>query len=153
MSTLPQVSINSDYSWCFGCGQNNPIGLKLSFRRDGNTVQAEFTPGRLYQGWPEIVHGGIIASILDEAMSYAVHFEGMTFVTARMEVKFKRPAPIAEPLVITSSITRKTRRLVETKATISLRDGTVVAEGTATQFIVNNGPHEKGNEEGDRGNA
>ena len=138
MVTWPQVSINTDMSegMCFGCGQNNPIGLKLSFRRDGKTARTEFTPGKQYQGWSGIVHGGIIACMLDEAMSYAARFEDMNSLTARMAIKFKRPVLIEEPLTITSSVTRKTRRLIETKAKVSLRDGTVVAEGTATHLVI-----------------
>ena len=138
MATLPQVSISTDLSegLCFGCGQNNPIGLKLNFKQDGNTVRAEFTPSELHQGWPGVVHGGILICLLDEAMSYAAHFEGITCLTAKMEIKLKRLALLGEPLIVTSSITRNTRKLIETKAKASLRDGTVVAEGKAKQFVV-----------------
>ena len=135
---LPQVSIDTDRSdsLCFGCGQNNPIGLKLSFKRDGKTARAEFTPDKLYQGWNGIVHGGIITCMLDEAMAHAAHLGGIESLTAKMTVQFKRPAPVEEPLIITGSITRNTRRLIETEAKVSLPDGTVVAESTATQFII-----------------
>jgi len=138
MGNLPQVSIDTDRSdsLCFGCVQNNPIGLKLGFKRDGKTARAEFTPDKLYQGWNGIVHGGIITCMLDEAMSHAVHLEGIECLTAKMTVQFKRPAPVEESLIITGSITRNTRRLVETEAKVSLPDGTVVAESTATQFII-----------------
>ena len=141
MVIWPKVSINSDrdLSLCFGCGQNNPIGLKLNFEWDGKTTRAEFTPTKLYQGWPGVVHGGIIICLLDEAMAYAAKFEGMTGITARIQAKLKRPALVDEPLIITSSVTRKTRKLVETKAKISLTDGTPVAEGTATQFVSDTG--------------
>lgn len=138
MTTWPQVTINTDrsYSLCFGCGQNNPIGLKLSFQWDGKTVKAEFIPTELYQGWPGQVHGGILTCILDEAMSWAVLSEGMNCITAKIEVKLKRLASIDEPLIVTGSITKKTRKLVKTKAAISLKDGTLIAEGTATHFVV-----------------
>jgi len=139
MVSWPKVSIDERYSLCFGCGQNNPIGLKLNFGWDGKTARAEFTPTKLYQGWSEVVHGGIIMCILDEAMAYAAKFEGMTCITARIQVKLKRPTLIDEPLIITSSVTKKSRRLVETKADISLTDGTSVAESTATQFVANTG--------------
>ena len=135
MVTWQQV-VSEDYSMCFGCGQDNPIGLKLNFKRDDKTARAEFTPTKFYQGWSGVVHGGIIATILDEAMGYAVRFEGVSCVTARMQVKLRRPALIGEPLIITSSITNKTAKLIETKANISLKDGTPVAEGRATQFVV-----------------
>ncbi|MFC1940913.1 PaaI family thioesterase [Chloroflexota bacterium] len=138
MTTWPQISIDTerDLSLCFGCGQNNPIGLKLDFHWDSKIARAEFTPTELYQGWPGLVHGGIIICLLDEAMAYASLFEGTTCVTAKMQIKFGCPASINESLVITASVTKKTRKLVEAKATVSLRDGTVIAESTATQFVV-----------------
>ena len=67
------------------------------------TAKTEFTPTKFYQGWPGILHGGIIATILDEAMSYAVRFSGWDFLTAKMQVEFKRPVLIDERLIITSS--------------------------------------------------
>ena len=138
MKNWPQISVDTDrgYSMCFGCGQNNPIGLKLGFRWDGKTARAEFTPTKFYQGWSGLVHGGILISILDEAMAYAALFEGRHCITAKMQVKLSRLAPIDEPLIITSSTIRKTRKLVEAKAAISLKDGTLIAEGTATQFVI-----------------
>ena len=137
MTNWPQISIDMQKSpgMCFVCGQDNPIGLKLRFSWDGKMARSEFTPGELHQGWSRVVHGGIITCLLDEAMSYATLFEKINTVTARLEVRIKRPIPIGEPLSITGSITRKTRKLVETEANLSLKDGTVVAEATATQFV------------------
>lgn len=134
---LPQVSINTDINGlCFGCGQSNTIGLKLSFRRDGDSVFGEFICGEEYQGWPGIIHGGIIACILDEAMSHAAHSNGKSCITAKLEIRFKNPASVGETLLISSHLTRNTRKLIEAKAKISLKDGTVVAEGSALQYIV-----------------
>jgi acyl-coenzyme A thioesterase PaaI-like protein len=139
MVTWPKVSINTerDLSMCFGCGQSNPAGLKLNFRWDGKTAQAEFTPSKIYQGWPGMVHGGIIICLLDEAMAYAARFAGTDCVTAKIQAVLRRLASIDEPLIITSLVTKKTRKLVSTKARVSLTDGTLIAEGTATQFIIN----------------
>ena len=139
MANWTQLSIDTskELSMCFGCGRDNPIGLKLSFQWDGKTARAEFTPTKFYQGWSGVVHGGIITCILDEAMIYAALFEGMNCVTAKMQVKLGRPASINEPLVITSSGTKKTRKLVETKAAVASKDGTLIAESTATQFVIN----------------
>ena len=138
MVTWPQVPIDTAkaYDMCFGCGRNNPIGFKLNFSWDGRTASTEFTPTKFYQGWSGFVHGGIIICMLDEAMGYAALFGGKHCVTARMQARLRRPVPIDEPLIITSSIIKNTRRLVETKAAISLKDGTLVAEGKATQFVI-----------------
>jgi len=144
MTTWPQIVIDVDrnYSMCFGCGQNNPIGLKLDFRQDGKNARAEFTPTEVYQGWPGLVHGGILVCMLDEAMGWVVMLQGINCVTAEIQAKLKRPVPVNEPLVITSSITKKTRKLIKSRAAISLKDGTLIAEGTATQFVVDSNDRE-----------
>ena len=147
MANWPQVSVDTEkeFDMCFVCGQENPIGLKLHFTWDGKTVRTEFTPDKLYQGWAGLVHGGIISSVLDETMSYAALFSGVNTITARMQARFKRPAQIGEPLVITARLTKKTRRLAEAKAEVSLKDGTPIADGTATMFILSQRKEPKGN--------
>ena len=142
MVVLPKVSIDTDMhkNLCFGCGQNNPIGLKLSFTKEGDTLKTECTPDKVYQGWPGIVHGGIMACLLDEAMNNAAYFEGLTCLTASMQLRLRQPVKVEEPLVITALVTRTRKKLIETSAKICLKDGTVVAEGTSKQFVVENEP-------------
>ena len=150
MINWPQISIDTEKSlaMCFGCGPDNPIGLKLDFKQDDKTARAEFTPNESHQGWSGIVHGGIICCILDEAMSYAPYFEGIPCLTAKMAVRIRRPAPIDEPLIVTSSITNKSRRLIETRADIALKDGTPVAESTATMFVIHSNREDVSGKEG-----
>ena len=64
------------YPRCFGCGQENPIGLRLSFDHDGDALVARFVPGEDHQGWPGIVHGGIIATLLYEVLENFPHQRG-----------------------------------------------------------------------------
>ena len=153
MANWPQVSIEmeKEQNMCFACGQKNPIGLKLHFSWDGKEARTEFTPSEFHQGWAGVVHGGIIGCLLDEAMSYAALFNGVNSLTARMQTRFRRPLEIDKSLVITASVTRKTRKLVETKAEISLKDGTLVADSTATMFIISQRGDTKG--ESKRGEA
>jgi len=138
MTIWPKIPIDPSAGWdmCFACGQKNPIGLKLKFGWDGRVARAEFIPNKLHQGWAGVVHGGIITCLLDEAMSYAALFSGANSLTARMQTRFKRPLQIDEPLTVTASLTKKTRKLAEAKAEVSLRDGTVVADSTATMFVI-----------------
>jgi acyl-coenzyme A thioesterase PaaI-like protein len=140
MVVFPKVTLNTDLNegLCFGCGRNNPIGLKLSFTRDGDTLRTEFTPDTVHQGWPGVVHGGILASLLDEAMSNAAYAEGVTCLTASMQTRLKQPTMVKEPLVITAWVTKNRRKVIETKARVCLKDGTVVAESTAKQFVIEN---------------
>ena len=156
MGDWPKVSIDTtkNLDMCFACGWNNPIGLKLSFEWDDKTAKTEFTPTEFHQGWSGIVHGGIIQCLLDEAMGYATRFEGLDCLTVEMHARLKRPALINEPLIITSSVIKKTRRLIKTKAAISLKDGTLVAEGTAKHFVVNQKSRDTSHDEEEpKGNA
>ncbi len=138
MANWPTVRMdtNRDDSLCFACGQNNPIGLKLNFRREGSGARADFTPGEHFQGWPGLVHGGITVLLLDEAMTYAVLFAGLNAVTAKIEAKIKKPVGVNEPLTVTATVLRKTRKIVETSAMVTMQDGSTVAEANATHFVV-----------------
>jgi len=153
MANWPQVSIDmeKELEMCFGCGKKNPIGLKLNFGWDGRVAKTEFTPNQFHQGWAGVVHGGIIASLLDEAMSYAALFSGVNSLTAKMQTRFRRPLQIGKLLIITASLTKKTRKLAEAKAEMSLKDGTLVADGTATMFVLGQRRDTKG--ESKRGEA
>ena len=125
-----------DYSRCFGCGQHNPIGLKLRFRWEDGRALAEFTPGELHQGWPGIMHGGLVNALLDEAMGYVTYFQGLNTVTARMTVRFRRTARLGQRLLLVAETLKRAKRLVEVKGVARLDDGTVVAESTATMFVL-----------------
>jgi uncharacterized protein (TIGR00369 family) len=138
MVDLPQFSMDPerDRQMCFGCGPQNPIGLKLKFEPNGNGVKAEFMPAEVHQGWTGIAHGGIVHTLLDEAMSWSAAFAGVITVTATMQVRWKRPAKIGETLVLNAWVTRNSKRLLETAASVTLKDGTIVAEGNATMYVI-----------------
>jgi uncharacterized protein (TIGR00369 family) len=122
---------------CFGCGQQNPIGLKLRFRTEGESVRTEFTPSSVHEGYPGYLHGGITCALLDEAMGWAAYnlSSGALAVTARVQIKFRRPLLIGESLAVAASITRRSTRHLWTEATIKRRDGRVAAEATAIMVI------------------
>jgi acyl-coenzyme A thioesterase PaaI-like protein len=138
MESWPKLDLNTnrDYSMCFGCGQANPFGLKLKFEWDGTTARAEFVPGPNYQGWSGYLHGGVTACVLDEAMGWVATFSGLYNVTAKMQIRFRQMVPIGDTYIVSCSVKRQTRRLVETEAFLTGLDGQVFAEGTSTQFVV-----------------
>jgi acyl-coenzyme A thioesterase PaaI-like protein len=140
MAAIPKVTLDTDLNegFCFGCGRNNPIGLKLNFRRDGDTVRTEFTPDKLHQGWPGLLHGGILGCLLDEAMSNIAYTTGNTCLTASIEIRLRQPVKVEALLVVTAWIIRHRKRLIETAGKVCLKDGTVIAESTAKQFIAAN---------------
>ncbi|MFC1872533.1 PaaI family thioesterase [Chloroflexota bacterium] len=139
MAIYPDVLIDTNMAdgLCFGCGPNNPAGLHLAFKTDGQKVRAEFVPARHHQGWPDILHGGIISAVLDEAMSYAAKLSvKVECVTAQMSVVFREPVKITQRLEVSSFVTRVSRKILESKAELTLADGTVVAEGRSKQYVV-----------------
>lgn len=136
MSTRVSVPREKDFNKCFGCGRDNPAGLKLNFTWDGEQAEADFTPGDLHQGWPGIIHGGITCSLLDEAMAYVAYFHGFKGLTARTEIRLHAPLPVGEPLHVTARLVRQTRKLIETSAFITRADGSRGAEAQAVIFLT-----------------
>jgi acyl-coenzyme A thioesterase PaaI-like protein len=139
MSNVPQsetfdpfAMVRSDHG-CFGCGDDNPIGLHLRFAIDGDGVQASFIPDADHQGFGGIVHGGIISTILDEAMAWATAHAGFWAMTGDMRVRFRRPLNIGELTVVTARVSGARGRLVTTVGELVLEsDGSAVATATAT---------------------
>lgn len=122
-----------DDGMCFVCGPKNPIGLKLDFALlDNDTLETRFTPQKVHQGYADVVHGGILATILDEVMVNLPIKLGHKAVTARMEVNLKRPARVGQELVFTAQLVGETRRTLQARARAQTVDGTVVAEARGT---------------------
>jgi uncharacterized protein (TIGR00369 family) len=98
--------------FCFGCGSQNPIGLQLKFALspNGKSYACEFELGSSFVGPPGHAHGGIIATILDEAMGKANKLKGKVALTRRIEVDYFRPVPLGQPLVVEGRVLRMTGR-------------------------------------------
>jgi acyl-coenzyme A thioesterase PaaI-like protein len=122
----------SDHA-CFGCGDDNPIGLHLRFAPEGEGVRASFIPGPEHQGFYDVVHGGIISTVLDEAMAWATAHAGVWAVTGEVRVRFRLPLKIGEPTTAVARVTGTRGRLVTTSAELQLdRDRTLIATASAT---------------------
>jgi uncharacterized protein (TIGR00369 family) len=118
-----------DNQRCYVCGKENPAGLQVAFEIDKNarTITGRFTPKQVHEGWEGIVHGGVIAALLDEAMVKLAAHLGIPAVSAEITVKFKNPAAAADTLAISGRITKEARRLIEAEATVT-RGLVIVAE-------------------------
>ena len=122
-----------DAGTCFACGQANPIGLRLRFELEGDDgIRAEFTPGPQYQGYEGVLHGGIVAAALDDAMANLFHLRGRETVTARLEIRYRREAPIGQRLIVAARTTGERGRFFTAEATLTLPDGTCLAEAIGT---------------------
>ena len=127
--------VREDY--CFACGEANPVGLHLHFRIEDEKFITKKTVPREYQSYTGVVHGGIVTTMLDEAMGGYLYEQGEKAVTARIDVRYRQPTPVGEELTITGWVESRRRNFVEMKATIALPDGTITAEGTAKMAVVN----------------
>ncbi len=122
-----------DDQMCFACGGKNPIGLKLKFTLDkDDTLHTTFTPQKVHQGYRDIIHGGIIALILDEVMVNVPWKLGTQVVSAQLAVKLSRPVSVGETIRFEARITRRARKLIYTEAKATKQDGTAVASATGT---------------------
>jgi uncharacterized protein (TIGR00369 family) len=129
--------VRSDHA-CFGCGDDNPIGLRLRFAADGEGVKASFIPRPEHQGFHDVVHGGIISTVLDEAMAWATADAGIWAVTGEIRVRFRQPLKIGELTTAVARVTGTRGRLVTAEAELQLdRDRTLIATGSATFVRVN----------------
>jgi uncharacterized protein (TIGR00369 family) len=122
------------YSHCFVCGDKNDIGLKLDFYYADGKARAEFTPTKNYEGYKNILHGGILSTLLDEAMIKSILALEILTVTSQIEVKFKKPAIIGEKLVIEGEITGERGKLILAEGKVFKEDGTVIAEAKGKFF-------------------
>ena len=113
---------------CFGCGDANPRGLGLEFRNEDGRAVADVSAERHLQGYPGRAHGGVVATILDEAMSWAAYWSGSWTATARMTMRFRRPVPIEQELHASGWLVRDRGRFMELRAELRTTDGVLLAE-------------------------
>ena len=124
---------NSDM--CFICGRKNPAGLYMKFFDNGeNEVYSEYTVPDHYQGYPGIVHGGIVASMLDEAVARVsmIGDHHHLMMSVKLEVKYRHPTPTETPLRIVGRIVKLRGRLGKAVGGVYLPDGTLTAESEMT---------------------
>jgi beta-phosphoglucomutase family hydrolase len=134
---IPKLDVEYTARFCFACSQENPIGLKLKPVQDGEKVTAEFTAGKFHQGWDNVIHGGILYTLLDEVTAYAMLCRGIELgVTAKSEIRFKQLAPINQPIRASAWVTKLTKRLVEAKGVLSLNDNTVIVDGNFLFYVL-----------------
>lgn len=116
---------------CFVCGRSNPVGLYMRFWDDGELeVHSDYTVPSHYQGYPGIVHGGVVAAMLDEVVARVSmigdphHF----MMSVRLEIRYRQPVPVDTPLHVIGRILRLRGRLGKAEGRILLPDGSLAAE-------------------------
>lgn len=129
--------LTGEASHCFGCGQDNPQGLRLRFRRIApDEVLGEYTAPEHQAGAPGVIHGGVQATLLDEVLGYAAHAVrepgvAVDIVTVEFSLRYRRPAPTGEPLRLRGRFLRSEGRDVWVAGAIEDAQGRVLTEAEA----------------------
>lgn len=124
---------------CFACGLENPVGLKLRFFqvREGE-VRSEYVPPDQFEGYPGVLHGGVAASMLDEAANRAhMGIDPPRFMyTARLDIRYRKNIPVGQKLVLVGKATGNRGRVAEAWAGIYDEGNTLLAEAKAVLMNV-----------------
>lgn len=132
----------ADDQHCFLCGSLNDAGLKLVFVPQGETLETRWVAEKRFQGYADVLHGGIISSVLDEVMinlPWKMHDAPVT--TAELTVRFRKPAPIGAELVFTAFVVERGRRLWNLRSECRGADGTLYAEASAKAMLIQFQPY------------
>jgi uncharacterized protein (TIGR00369 family) len=122
---------NRLHSGCIMCGIQNPLGLKLNFTKDNQGgVVGHFTPNQLLEGYSGILHGGVVAALLDSAMTNCLFVHNITALTAELNIKYLKPIPIKKEIIVKAKVSRSTSPLHNLEAQL-LVDNQIMTRATA----------------------
>ena len=122
-------------SMCFACGRENPISLGLEFELNSHgQAVAAFIARDVHQGYDNIMHGGLVSTLLDEAMAKVLYLHNIKAVTAEMKTRFKKPVKIGDEVEIIGIFNNKHGKLLFTEAYLKDKDDRVIARAEA-KFI------------------
>ena len=123
---------SSEENRCFGCG-DNPIGLKLEFTRDDEWIVARTELDKLYQGFKNSAHGGIIATLLDEASAWAAIEETQRIAPSyELRCQFLRPVPLEEEITVRATVVKRKHGIVKTRAEVRNKAGDILARANVS---------------------
>ena len=131
-----ELNDRTDYQLCFACGQRNPYGLHMLFRQEDDTIVSDFTPLVEHQGFPGIIHGGIVAAVLDETLNRTSMLGNPPAwtMTGRLEVRYRRNVPYGPLLRVRAHLSsQRGRHLTSTGAlTLASDEHMILAEAQGT---------------------
>lgn len=131
-NTGESVEIN-----CFGCGPTNPLGLKLVFDTDHDGCRASFALGSDYESYPGVIHGGIVATILDETMSQAVYrYSANSAFTVGLRIRYAQPVATGVSHIAFATITPAHNAVIQASGRILRETGELVAAATGSFYPI-----------------
>ena len=122
---------------CFGCDPHSPIGLRLSFERDGDSLRAYWQPDERMEGYPGVIHGGIQATLADEIGGWFIYaIAGTAGVTRTLEMRYERSARTEDgPFCIEAREVSRTKKELTVEVQISGASGELLATGRCAYAI------------------
>jgi len=128
----------NDDQHCFVCGKKNPLGLKVGFRenRQSKEMEADVVFPAHLQGWQDTVHGGLLATVLDETMIKAAAASGIKTVTAEITVKYKKPAFTGKTYRTFGKILAARGRIITAESRLCDDEGQIYAQATGKLFKI-----------------
>ncbi len=134
-----------DNDYCFACGSKNPLGLHLTFYREGDFMCTRVQPLAHWQGFEGVVHGGLQATIMDDMMSnYLQHVHGVWGTTAELSLRYRKPVPVDEELIFKATLKQSRGKVWEVAAHCQLADdetGQKLTTGVGRFFLVPKAVH------------
>ena len=123
---------------CFGCAPSNPFGLHMEFYEDGDDIVSTWQPRHNYQGWVDTMHGGVLATLIDEVCGWVVTRKMKTTgFTVSLSLKYRKPVSTHDRLLtIRARVTKQMRNLLFLSAEITNSEGEVCTEGEATYYLM-----------------
>ena len=129
--SLP-LNDDTDYGLCFACGSRNSSGLRLRFKHDQDRIVTEYVPTPNHQGFPGYLHGGVISTLLDEVMSRVSLLDNRWTMTARMDVRYRKPILMHQHVKAYAKLRNEHRGVFEVTGWVELPDGSTAAEAKGT---------------------
>jgi uncharacterized protein (TIGR00369 family) len=137
------IKLNNPYAGlpgysCFGCSPANSMGLKMEFFTEGDEVQCRWEPGEHFQGFHDVLHGGVQATMMDEIASWVVFVMLDTAgVTYQLTTRFRKPVRISKgTITVRATLVRQQKRIAEIEVRLYDGEGTLCAESQANYYVM-----------------
>lgn len=127
----PLESLFNDDHYCLCCGGLNPLGFKMKFHYEGEKLLSDTIIPKEYQGFANVVHGGVLGTLLDEMMVNLYWLKGVKAVTVEYKVRLKAPCPVNQRVLLSSWHLGANRNILLTAAEAKLENGSLLAEASA----------------------
>ena len=135
MKKIKKESWNQQDDFCFGCSEKNPVGLQLDFYDYGDYVESEWIANKNYEGWHGVLHGGIVATLLDEVGSWVIISKiGRAGMTVELNVRYHKKISTNEKIYIQGKLIEHKRNIAFIESKI-IKNGEIKASAISKYFL------------------